>query len=475
MEDTQAVLKEEGQTETVTYTAYKRRWAMMVTVMLLNISNTGMGFNVAPVAYKAADYFEVTQYDITWFSQVYLILPVALSFVSTYIFNKFDMKAGVHIGSALNCVGALTRAVATSGLIADLWTQYVVSLIGQAAGSTGQLFIVFIVTKVTQNWFPDGERMVATAIMAFFPPLGISVAQVVAPIVVTKKQQIPTLNYIYGGLALLAEIATLICVTRSRPPTPPSRSAEQGTTARAPYLQQLKQTFTSPPFLGLLIMTGVLTGFYLCLTTLSQQMLCSKGYSDLFSGVVVAIFSIAGFVGSIAIAVVENRTSALADITKFANAFGVIFGIMLMEVYLVPGQHALLIISSILFGFFGCGVYPISLEIGVEITYPVEETISTTLIFVTGQILGVLMNYTANVLSSDLPPELQDIEVCTKNITSDLQARDYSGVVMGLMGVLTFIVILFTVFFRTPYKRREVEQTTDMSDTAEPTTSTCGR
>ncbi|XP_045126686.1 solute carrier family 49 member A3-like isoform X2 [Portunus trituberculatus] len=429
MEDTQAVLKEEGQTETVTYTAYKRRWAMMVTVMLLNISNTGMGFNVAPVAYKAADYFEVTQYDITWFSQVYLILPVALSFVSTYIFNKFDMKAGVHIGSALNCVGALTRAVATSGLIADLWTQYVVSLIGQ----------------------------------------------VVAPIVVTKKQQIPTLNYIYGGLALLAEIATLICVTRSRPPTPPSRSAEQGTTARAPYLQQLKQTFTSPPFLGLLIMTGVLTGFYLCLTTLSQQMLCSKGYSDLFSGVVVAIFSIAGFVGSIAIAVVENRTSALADITKFANAFGVIFGIMLMEVYLVPGQHALLIISSILFGFFGCGVYPISLEIGVEITYPVEETISTTLIFVTGQILGVLMNYTANVLSSDLPPELQDIEVCTKNITSDLQARDYSGVVMGLMGVLTFIVILFTVFFRTPYKRREVEQTTDMSDTAEPTTSTCGR
>ncbi|XP_063849154.1 uncharacterized protein B0416.5-like [Scylla paramamosain] len=465
MEDAEVVLEENDQAETVTYTAYKRRWAILVTVMLLNFSNAGMCFNLASVAYKAADYFEVTQYDITWFSQVYLILPVALSFVSTYIFNKFDMKVGIHIGSAFNCVGALTRAVATSGLIPDLRTQYVVSLIGQAAGATGQLFIAFIITKVTQNWFPDDERMIATSIMAFFPPLGISAAQVMAPIVVTKKQQIPTLNYIYGGLALLAELATLVCVTRSRPSTPPSRSAEHGTTVRAPYLQQLKETFTSPSFFGLLLMTGVLTGFFLCLTTLSQQMLCSKGYSDLFSGVVVAIFSTAGFVGSIAIAVVESRTKALTNIIKLANGFGVVFAIMMMEVYLVPGQYALLIISSILFGFFVCGVYPISLEMGVEITYPVEETISTTSIFVGGQILGVLMTYTANILSSDLPPELEDVEVCTKDITSDLQARDYSGVLMGLMVVLTFSVILFTVFFRTPYKRREAEQTTDMNAT----------
>ncbi|MPC11968.1 uncharacterized protein E2C01_004646 [Portunus trituberculatus] len=158
----------------------------------------------------------------------------------------------------------------------------------------------------------------------------------------------------------------------------------------------------------------------------ARNSLVSASRVQLFSGVVVAIFSIAGFVGSIAIAVVENRTSALADITKFANAFGVIFGIMLMEVYLVPGQHALLIISSILFGFFGCGVYPISLEIGVEITYPVEETISTTLIFVTGQILGVLMNYTANVLSSDLPPELQDIEF-------------FAGVVVAIFSIAGFV------------------------------------
>ena len=54
-----------------------------------------MCFNLTAVAYKAADYFEVTQQQITWFTQVYLIVPIMLSFVSTFIFNKFDMKVGV--------------------------------------------------------------------------------------------------------------------------------------------------------------------------------------------------------------------------------------------------------------------------------------------------------------------------------------------------------------------------------------------
>ena len=39
-------------------------------------------------------------------------------------------------------------------------------------------------------------------------------AQVMAPVLVTKKDDIPTLNYVYGGMAILAELVTLVCVTR---------------------------------------------------------------------------------------------------------------------------------------------------------------------------------------------------------------------------------------------------------------------
>lgn len=35
-----------------------------------------------------------------------------------------------------------------------------------------------------------------------------------APILVTTKEHIPTLNYVYGGMAVLGEIVTLVSVTR---------------------------------------------------------------------------------------------------------------------------------------------------------------------------------------------------------------------------------------------------------------------
>ncbi|KAG0716337.1 Solute carrier family 49 member A3 [Chionoecetes opilio] len=289
--DTPASVKEAGQAAATTYRVYRRRWAMVATVMLLNVSNSGLGFNLAAVAYKAADYFEVTPQQITWFMQVYFLVPIVFAPISTFIFNKFGLRAGIHVGSALNCVAAVTRALATSGLVSDPFVQYAVSLSGQVAGGMGELFLAFVSTKVAQNWFPDDSRMIATTIMAFSPSFGISVAQVMAPLVVKKQQQIPTLNYAYCGLTLLAELVALVCVTRwvtrqskchaqSKPPTPPSRSAEQGNTARAPYLQQLKKTFTCLPFLGLLLTGGILAAIFLCFTTLSQQMLCSTGYSD---------------------------------------------------------------------------------------------------------------------------------------------------------------------------------------------------
>ena len=40
-----------------------------------------------------------------------------------------------------------------------------------------------------------------------------------------------------------------------------------------------------------------------------------------------------------------------------------------------------------MFGVFGFGAYPLGLELSVEATYPVDESIGTALIFMSGQVL----------------------------------------------------------------------------------------
>lgn len=53
---------------------------------------------------------------------------------------------------------------------------------------------------------------------------------------------------------------------------------------------------------------------------------------QLFSGLVVTTFNVAGFLGSILIAMLANRTKALTPINKLAKGLGVVSSIAMMEV-----------------------------------------------------------------------------------------------------------------------------------------------
>lgn len=137
--------------------------------------------------------------------------------------------------------------------------------------------------------------------------------QVASPLLVQEKEHIPTLNYVFGGLAVLCEVVTIVCITRSvrelgvawrvslprrgcregflpvanvlavlrsKPPTPPSHSAARGERDRASYLQQLKDTFTCVPYLLLLLALGCGVALFSALATVAQQILCPLGYDE---------------------------------------------------------------------------------------------------------------------------------------------------------------------------------------------------
>ncbi|MPC11972.1 uncharacterized protein E2C01_004649 [Portunus trituberculatus] len=127
-----------------TYRVYRQRWLVLLTVVVLNISNAGLWINIAPVSYKAAAYFDVNITDVNWFSLVFLF---------------------IHIGSILNCAGAVTRAVATAGFLPED-VVFPLCLTGQVIAAMAQSFLLFIPTKVSQLWFPETSRAVSTTILS---------------------------------------------------------------------------------------------------------------------------------------------------------------------------------------------------------------------------------------------------------------------------------------------------------------------
>nr|XP_053627532.1 uncharacterized protein B0416.5-like [Cherax quadricarinatus] len=374
-----------GGSEPPAYRSYPQRWAILLAVTLLNISNASLWINLAPVSYKAADYFKVPVAGINWFSLVYLFVSIPFCFISTFIVNALGLRPSIQIGSALNCLGAVIRGISTSGLIPSCRAQYAVCITGQVLAGMAQSFLLFIPTKVSQLWFPENSRTLSTTVLSLSNPLGVVVAQVLSPILI-KYSTLPILNYVYCGMAVFTQLITLVSVTRA-------------------FFHILP---VSPYHFSSLLTLSVLA------------------YLPVFSGIINGVMILCGFVGSAVTGIMADRTKAFTPITKISYGIATIFNIIMMEMFMVPGQPAVLAIFMGLFGFFGIGAYPIGLELAVEATYPVEESISTAFIFMSGQVQGVLIIFLVSYLARDPKPEYAKIEVCTAGINSDILPKDYT-------------------------------------------------
>ena len=109
--------------------------------------------------------------------------------------------------------------------------------LGQALTGMGCPFISCVPTKVSQNWFGESERTIATLILGMSNPLGLVLGQLITPLVISQPSQLPILNLIWFLPALPGFLLTVFGVKSSLPPSPPSPSAASAKAVkRKPFL-----------------------------------------------------------------------------------------------------------------------------------------------------------------------------------------------------------------------------------------------
>lgn len=90
-------------------------------------------------------------------------------------------------------------------------------------------------------------------------------------------------------------------------------------------------------------------------------------------------------------------------------------------------------ISVTLFGAGGFAVYPLGLELGVEITYPVAEATSTGLIIISGQVQGIIYVLLMSALARDVDKSNFPNEKCSVQDegASVVQPQDMLGLIFS--------------------------------------------
>ncbi|MHA1490442.1 MAG: MFS transporter [Promethearchaeota archaeon] len=352
---------------------YGSRWIVLLLFMFTNIMTQVLWISFAAVTLEAMAFYSVAEFDILLLSMIFMVIYIPITFVASWLIDKYDFKIGTGTGALLIGIFGFLRIFAGN--------DYTLVLIFQIGIAIGQPFIMNSVTKLSANWFPEDERTSATGLSMLSQFVGIALGMVLTPFIVVEIN-FQAMILIYGLLSLIAGVLFLI-FAKNKPPTPPSSEISS---EKVQMIEGMKDLFKNKEFMILLIVFFIGLGVFNMITTYIQLIVAPRGFGATDAGVLGGLMLIGGIIGCVVI-------SALSDKYKkkiiLINACVLIATISLF-VFTFSSDLILLNVFGFLFGFGLLSAAPVALEYAVDVTKPVPEATSNGLLMMIGQVGGII-------------------------------------------------------------------------------------
>uniref|UniRef100_A0A0N5C5R7 MFS domain-containing protein n=1 Tax=Strongyloides papillosus TaxID=174720 RepID=A0A0N5C5R7_STREA len=434
----------------VIYRTYWQRWLILGAIILVNFSNAMTWISYASITFPTNDFYGNGNAAL-FLNSIFLVISIPIGFLSMYMMDKWGIRTSAILGGTINMIGNILRLISAASFITDKPTRFVIVMIGQSLASISQPFIMFLPTKMSAYWFPENQRAFSNTLASMSNPLGIAFMYSMSPQIVSQAtvEDFMRLNGINFGVSCLAWIVCL-CIRSSKPPTPVSPATENDVKTLS-FLKGLKRCFKSKSFVILALSLGGAIGLFNTLYSNLQPALCVQGYSSTFSGVMGAVLIVSGLFGSAISGIFVDQTKRFQETMKFCFIVAGLASISLTICVQFTNVEWWVICSIIGFGFFGFAIYPIGLEVGVEVTFPVAEATSTGLICIMGQLEGIVFLVLTNVFTGLITPDQQKHQTCTSEYDPTIPTWEAPFIIWA--GCVLLLIVIFVALFWPKYKR----------------------
>nr|CAH8870452.1 unnamed protein product [Trichobilharzia regenti] len=388
------------------YRVYRTRWIVVIIFALLSCMNAYLWISFSPVANYFAEFYSTSYLILNLVSLIFPLITVILGIPIAYSIDYLGIRPIIWGTATCNLICGCLRAVSsTSYFNISSSARLALFILGQVIASFGQPFCLFSTTSLATSWFPDNQRTTGNTIASLGNALGIMFCNAFAPNYVKKSSDIVSFNYITLGIVIILFLLSITLVRKSEPPTPPSHVA---TLVKTRYRASESRNFLSlNPLLSfinsfipllklygfwiIMLTFGSCIGYFTVLSTFLQQMLCTKGYSNQFAGLCGLIMIIAGLIASGPFAVFVDRTGFLIETLKITFILSVLGCVGLSIVLWFSYQQVATTFCLICLGGFGFAQYSLSLEMAAEAAYPVSESVTTSLLIISSQLIAFIM------------------------------------------------------------------------------------
>ncbi|CAF4599045.1 unnamed protein product [Rotaria socialis] len=390
---------------TKVYKVYPRRFGILAIFCICSLSS---GFqwiqyviiqNIIVRYYNESlpDSFEAKNNAVTWTSLSYMVTYIPLMFPAMWLLDRYGLKITCSTGAFLNSLGAIIKCFSVAR---DRWW---VAFSGQLVCACAQSFTLGIPPYLAASWF--GSRSVSTV----------------------------TAIAVFGNQAIF----------RRFPPTPPSKAQElalQNTEQN--YGQTLKRLLFNRWFLLLLLSYGLNTGTFYSISTLLNPIYMwyfdkKTAQASQYAGTIGMLLVIGGIFGSLLGGYILDKSKAYKKVTFGVYVLSCLS--MVLFVSTISLHEYVAFVTMIIVGFFMTGYLPVGFEYGVEITYPENEAISSSLLNVSAQIFGLCIT------------QLQEFLIFK-------QAKILESNIM--LCIVLVVGAIITLLIRSPLRRQNAQHST---------------
>ena len=246
---------------------------------------------------------------------------------------------------------------------------------------------------------------------------GNNIGFLISPWIVDAPARVSHLLYLHFCLATLAGLL-VVAYFPAEPPSPPSPAARSlidqtsnyaQLNSLGSYMESLRQCFTSPSFILLCSIGGILGGAFAAWTSLFANILSAENFNERQAGWLGFSCSLAAIIGGLC-------SSALADTHYFHRSFKSIIVITLSccffallwfqlsvrtifsTVSFLPATMTSIALSVTFAGFFQGSAGPLIYEALSETMYPLPESLSASFLVQLNNVTAVILIF--------LPPDL---------------------------------------------------------------------
>jgi len=362
---------------------YGYRWVVLAVFMMALAVNQLGWITFASITVEASAFYGVSDLAIGLLSLIFMALYVLLFLPAAWMIDTLGFRASVLLGSVLTAVGALGRGIFASSFAAVFVCQLLIAV--------GQPFILGAITSVAARWFPLDEQGTAAGLGSLAIYLGIIGGIGLTPILLARMGM--------GGMLLVWGIASAVAclafllAAREGPPSP---GQAPSVLARPALFDGMRSMMGQKDFVLLLVIFFVGLGVFNCVTTWIEQIVEPRGFSAAQAGLAGALMIAGGIVGAVVIPLLSDsvRRRKPFIIAALGGMTPSLLGVALAESYW------LLLASAALFGFFLLSSGPIGFQYGAEVTRPLPEGSSNTLLVLMGQISGIALIFAMDALKT---------------------------------------------------------------------------